>query len=232
MAYPIPFRSRLKLSLRVFNHRESQLQSPVVCSPLLHFNATSAFSPTVRRGPTGTARSRAPLSNHSSRKLSGPSACSTARTLFVDGSFDPTSENRCPGSRKPLSPGFGYPLEVVTILAALKACFSSQRSRASPFRALLLPGGRSGSSLPAFAPAISCKTLSNLAASLQRLDPTWKAVPHSFAPRIFTPGQGLMLSWAFRPLGLSLGTSLAGVFSPLGLPFRPSATSPFRERHS
>jgi len=41
-----------------------------------------------------------------------------------------------------------------------------------------------------------------LVSALQRLDPTRKAVPLGATRRI-SSGQGLMLSWAFRPLGLS-----------------------------
>jgi len=41
-----------------------------------------------------------------------------------------------------------------------------------------------------------------LVSALQRFDPTRKAVPLGATRRI-SSGQGLMLSWAFRPLGLS-----------------------------
>jgi len=103
-----------------------------------------------------------------------------------------------------------------------EASFSPQHPWALPFKAFLQMSDRGRVPSPLSAPALSRKTSYSLAPALQRLNPTHLAVP-LFAPQSFTPGRGLMLSWALRPLRLSLRMPTQKAFSAFQAPSHPSS---------
>jgi hypothetical protein len=78
----------------------------------------------------------------------------------------------------------------------------SQHSWASPFRAFLLSHGRIGVSASSSPLRCFPRNPCGLLPALQRLTPMKKAGP-LFAPQRVRSGQGLVLSWAFWPLGSS-----------------------------
>jgi len=92
--------------------------------------------------------------------------------------------------------GFGYPLYELEVPRPSEASFSSQRSWASPFRALLLLGDRTSRYRPDL-PLLRFTTKPpGLVPTLQRVPPTEKAVP-LYATQMISPGRGLLLSWDF-----------------------------------
>jgi len=130
--------------------------------------------------------------------------------------------------------GFGYPLCEHSVLRPSEASFSSQRSWASPFRALLLLGDRSDRYRPDL-PLLRFTTKPpGLVPTLQRVSPTEKAVP-LFATQMISPGRGLLLSWDFR-VSQALSSektperSSSPLRSPLALPlckfFNPQSREP------
>lgn len=84
-----------------------------------------------------------------------------------------------------------------------EASFSSQRSWASPFKALLLQGDRSNRSQSDLPFLRSPTKPPGLVPALQRLTPTSKAVP-LFATQRFSPGRGLCSLGILGPPRLSL----------------------------
>jgi hypothetical protein len=99
--------------------------------------------------------------------------------------------------------GFGYPPGGVSAPRSVEASFSSRRPWASPFRAFILPGDREeGFPSSPSAPALSRQTFPAWRWSSGGLIPPRKPCP-LLLPWMFTPGRGLVLSWASRPFGLS-----------------------------
>jgi hypothetical protein len=116
--------------------------------------------------------------------------------------------------------GFGYPPGGVSTPRPVEASFSFRRSWASPFRALILPSDREeGFPSSPSAPALSRQTYPAWQWSLGGLIPPRKPCP-LLLPWMFTPGRGLMLSWAFRPFGLSRPKNPRRGFSPQPHPSR------------
>jgi hypothetical protein len=116
--------------------------------------------------------------------------------------------------------GFGYPPDGVSTPRPVDASFSLRRSWASPFRAFLLPSDREkGFPSSPSAPALSRQTYPAWQWSLGGLIPPRKPCP-LLLPWMFTPGRGLMLSWAFRPFGLSRPKNPRRGFSPQPHPSR------------
>jgi len=118
--------------------------------------------------------------------------------------------------------GFGYPLCELEVPRPSEASFSSQRSWASPFRALLLPGDRSDRYRPDL-PLLRFTTKPpGLVPTLQRVTPTEKAAPLN-ATQMISPGRGLLLSWDFGasqalPPAKTPKRSSSPPRSPLALP--------------
>ena len=85
----------------------------------------------------------------------------------------------------------------------LVASFSSQRSWALPFRALLLLNGQQTVSRKLFRSCAFVQNLLSLTPALQRFTPIEEAVPLC-ATRMFNSDRGQVALLGFRSLGLSL----------------------------
>lgn len=85
--------------------------------------------------------------------------------------------------------------------ASLEASFSSPRSWASPFKALLLSGGRKNLSIFAFHSCTSVQNLPALHLCFSGLLPPKKPVSFLRPEGLVRVG-AFLLSWAFQPLGL------------------------------
>jgi len=105
--------------------------------------------------------------------------------------FAPLAE--CP-KRVALRPRKSHPqglatLSVASALKSLGASFSPRHPWASPFRALLLPGGRKDLSISPLRPCAFARTLLGFEPALRRFPPTVKAVP-LFAAGWIRSGRG------------------------------------------
>jgi len=176
--------------------------------PLSHSHAT--FSVSHPQAPpliSVLGRPEATLKS-SSLELRCPSALSDRTTLLLTPLG--ASGNRYPDPRKSHPQGLAT-LSVTSVVPPLEASFSSPRSWAFPFRALLLPRDRKGVSTSPSALALPTKTFP---ASIRRSDgflPRGKPVP-SFAPGTINSGRGLGSPGPFQPLRLSLPSpDLAGL---------------------
>jgi hypothetical protein len=122
--------------------------------------------------------------------------------------------------------GFGYPLDGLRS-STLGSLFQPPTLMGFTLQSFnLLFSGRNEVSLTPFR---SCAFLHNLishAPALQRFHPTKKAEPF-VATRRISPGQGRMLSWAFRPPRFSLPTNGLKSISLFKLPSHsyPPSTS-------
>jgi hypothetical protein len=123
------------------------------------------------------------------------------------------SSNRLAGRPKNLATSLGsstlrvwLPSRCLQPSQPLEASFSSQRSWASPSRAFLLPDDRSWVSPEPSAPALPCETSSASHRRSSGFLPSEKPSPY-LPPQTSNPRRGLVLSWAFRPLRLSLRTT-------------------------
>lgn len=119
------------LGVLTFHGPPSYLEEPFPI-PLFQKRLASAFRPHSICGAKGP-----------SQKLTG---------------FSPWVPAACLASGKSRSQGLATLSARLSTLRPLEAFFSSQRSRASPFRALLLSGDREKVSLPLSAPALPCET--------------------------------------------------------------------------
>jgi hypothetical protein len=130
--------------------------------------------------------------------------------------------------------GFGYPPGGVSAPRSVEASFSSRRPWASPFRAFILPGDREeGFPSSPSAPALSRQTFPAWRWSSGGLIPPRKPCP-LLLPWMFTPGRGLVLSWASRPFGLSRPKNRSRGLSPRISPlpfFPPNGLAAERERN-
>jgi hypothetical protein len=106
-------------------------------------------------------------------------------------------------------------------LRTSETSFSPQRSWASPFKAFLLPHDRITLSNNPSALALPYKTLPDLVNTLQRLQPTGKAVPLLLLPR------GLIWAGAACSLGLcDLLGSLLSLTHEVSISLTPSPSRP------
>jgi hypothetical protein len=133
----------------------------------------------------------------------------------------------CPAYRKVPSSGFGYPLDGFR-LQALGNLFQSPTLMGFALQSLVPPRRSMGS----FEPHLPLRRFPakppGFAPALQRLDLPEEAV--SSAPRMFSPGRSLMLSWAFGPLGFSPPPADSRSVSLLECPSRPLTPSPLTRR--
>lgn len=142
------------------------------------------------------------------------------KSPFFSRLFQVASRWCCPTYLEVPTSGFGYPLVGVKSFSSLEASFSSPRSWASPFKALLLPRGQTKISSGSLRSRAFTQNLFGLVSAPQRLSPPRKAVP-LFASRRISSGRDLLLSWAFGPLGLSLLPTDGKSISLFPFPFRP-----------
>jgi len=182
----------------------------------LHFDATAASFPLERRSSTSVScRPWSAFEKHLALSAR-PFSISGSRAPF----FHPLS--RASGSPLPCAPevpplGFGYPFGGIQVTRPLGAYFSSQRSWASPFKALLRPGDRKVLSHLPFRSRAFLENLTSLLSAPQRFHPTEPAVPFD-APRVFGPGQGRLAFLGFWVSRAFLPPDQGKGFSPFPTP--------------
>jgi hypothetical protein len=182
----------------------------------LHFDATSASFPLERRSPTRVScRPWSAFEKH---------LALSARPFSISGSRAPSFHplSRASGSRLPCAPkvpslGFGYPFDGIQDTRSLGAYFNSQRSWASPFKALLRLDDREMLSHPSFRSRAFLENLMSLLSAPQRFNPTEPAVPFD-APQVVGPGQGRLAFLGFRVSRAFLPPDQGKGFSPFPTP--------------
>jgi hypothetical protein len=134
-----------------------------------------------------------------------------------------------PWSPEVPSSGFGYPLDGSKLSLPREPLSAPNAHELRPSEPCLLPGDRKKVTLPLSAPAFSRKTLTGLAPTLQRLDPTRKAVPLICNPTFYVGSgtcalMGLTTSQALPPKTLPM-KHLPSRLSLSALPI-PKASQP------
>jgi len=202
MACFLPFRPLGISDLRVFGSKESCLRANLSSFPLRHFSATSASLPLLRRLPTNGLRRPYPTLRKHLAEAFGPYSVCGSKSPFLRSPYRRSEKKVLPHSLPVSPPGFGYPLGDLQLSQPRKPLSAPNALGLRPsklFSSQVIEEG-----FPS--PLRSCASLQNLSGlvpTLQRFPPTRKAVP-LLAPQCFTSGRGLLLSWAFQPLRLSL----------------------------
>jgi hypothetical protein len=131
--------------------------------------------------------------NRTSHKLSGPTAFPESRALLFTPTVAEAAQERCPVPTKS-HPRVWLPSRCDGLAPkSLGISFNPQRSWASLFRALLLPGDRETLSSLSFRSCAFRQNLHDLVPALQRLAPTQKAASLR-ATRVISSGRDLLLS--------------------------------------
>jgi hypothetical protein len=144
------------------------------------------------------------------------------RPFFAPGSPQ-TSRRPLPCLRKVPPSGFGYPLDGVSSIHPGKPLSAPNAPGLRPSKPCSSPGVESRLSPDSLRSGALSANLKGLRPALQRLDPPKEAVLLC-APRRFSSGRRLLLSWAFQPLRLSLKPVDRKSVSLLRFPSRPFST--------
>jgi hypothetical protein len=216
----LPVRPRLSPDPRVFgpsSRRAIQVNAPPGCSsPALqrHLSVSPLRSPLPCRRPRET-RDRP-------RKAPRRSFVTLQRIRVSRPFFSRLRLKSCPvGLARPTgSPALRVwlPSRRRQLATPLEASFSPQRSWASPFRAFLLPHGRSRVSPRSAALALSRETLTTSHRRSSGFLPPGKPYPFSRPKRLARVGALALLG--FRPLGFSLRETNRKA-SPFPVPLAP-----------
>jgi hypothetical protein len=144
--------------LRVFNSSNDFVSYPTESSSLAlarHLGVLSFHKPLSYLGNMSTTSlvRKAPRCHSSALQH-----IKNQKPFFCTLGFPKASRRMVPSPREVTPAGFGYPLGVFLPSDSLEASFSSRRSWASPFKALLLTRDRKKVSLLLSAPALGPKT--------------------------------------------------------------------------
>jgi len=173
MAYFLPFRPLFLSDLRVLGSRKAATCLHITASPLVHFNATSAFSlSSYRKAFRLYSTSAAPLCLL--LELSCPSAYPDEMTLLFT-TLRLAFPVRCSDPEKFRSQGLAT-LSAILAIPSL-GTLHPQRSWASLFKAFLHLGDRIGVSPHSLRSCAFPENLSGFLPALQRFTLTKTAVP-------------------------------------------------------